>query len=222
MLLPDVGEGYRSIRHHKPEESNAAAYRRQTTGAPNTCTLVQALRLWTGRTAHRWSRGIALLFLDHGTRRGWEVNVTPRPLFTPGKDPVPIVQEVGWAPGPVWTDAENLAPTGIRSPDRPARSQSLYRLSYPAHCPQYVQNIKILWVVSYCIPLVWRKAVFWICSVSSGRKTLIIIGGHLIIECRGPDWGVGGATDRLSTSVSQLLYPFGTGILHLKFSTFCM
>jgi hypothetical protein len=29
--------------------------------------------------------------------------------------------------------AENLAPTGIRSPDRPARSQSLYRLSYPAH-----------------------------------------------------------------------------------------
>ena len=35
------------------------------------------------------------------------------------------------APGPVWTAAENLAPTGIRSPDRPARSESLYRLSYP-------------------------------------------------------------------------------------------
>jgi len=34
------------------------------------CTLVQALRLCTGRTAHRGSRGIALLFLDHGTRRG--------------------------------------------------------------------------------------------------------------------------------------------------------
>jgi hypothetical protein len=33
-------------------------------------------------------------------------------------------------PGPVWTGAENLAPTGIRSPDRPARSKSLYRLSY--------------------------------------------------------------------------------------------
>ena len=48
-----------------------------------------------------------------------------RPLFTPGKDPVPIVQEAGWAPGPVWTGAENLASTGIRSPDRPARSQSL-------------------------------------------------------------------------------------------------
>jgi hypothetical protein len=35
--------------------------------------------------------------------------------FTPWKDPVPIVQEAGWAPGPVWIVAENLAPTGIRS-----------------------------------------------------------------------------------------------------------
>ena len=34
----------------------------------------------------------------------------PRPLFTCGKDPVPIVQEAGWAPRSVWTDAENLAP----------------------------------------------------------------------------------------------------------------
>ena len=94
-------------------------------------TLVQALRLCTGRTTHRGSRGIALHFHDHGTRRGLRVSVTPRPLFTPGKDPVHIVQEAGWAPGPVWTGAENLAPTGILSPDRPARSQSLYRLSYP-------------------------------------------------------------------------------------------
>ena len=54
----------------------------------------------------------------------------PGPLFTLGKDPVSIVQEAGWAPGPVWTGAENLGPTRIRSPDRPARSQSLYRLSY--------------------------------------------------------------------------------------------
>jgi hypothetical protein len=28
-------------------------------------------------------------------------------------------------------DAENLAPTGIRFPDRPACSESLYRLRYP-------------------------------------------------------------------------------------------
>jgi hypothetical protein len=38
----------------------------------------------------------------------------------------------GWmGPRPVWTSAGNFAPTGIRSPYRPARSESLYRLSYP-------------------------------------------------------------------------------------------
>ena len=95
-------------------------------------TLLQALRLCTGRSAHRGSRGIALLFLDHGTRRGWGVSFTLRPLFTPGKDPLPIAQETGWAPGSVWTGAENLAPNGIRSPDRLARKESLYRLSYRA------------------------------------------------------------------------------------------
>jgi len=57
----------------------------------------------------------------------------PRPLFASGEDKVPIVQEDGWELGPVWTGAENLAFTGIRSPDRPARSQSLYRLRYLAH-----------------------------------------------------------------------------------------
>ena len=105
------------------------------------CTLVQALRLCTGRTAYRGSRGIALPFHDHGTRRGWGVSVTPQPFFTPGKDPVPIVQEAGWAPGPAWTGAESLAPTGIRSPDRPASSQSLYRLSYRAY--SNIQGLKL-------------------------------------------------------------------------------
>jgi hypothetical protein len=34
------------------------------------CALVQALRLCTGHTAHKWSRGKALLFHDYCTRRG--------------------------------------------------------------------------------------------------------------------------------------------------------
>jgi hypothetical protein len=51
------------------------------------CTLVQALRLCTGRTAHRRSRGIALLFHNHGTRRGWGISVTRRPLFIPREKP---------------------------------------------------------------------------------------------------------------------------------------
>ena len=51
---------------------------------------------------------------------------------TPGKDPVPFVQEAGWAPGPVWTGGKSR-PHRDSIPDRPARSQSLYRLSYRAH-----------------------------------------------------------------------------------------
>jgi hypothetical protein len=51
--------------------------------------------------------------------------------FTLKNDPAPIVQEAVWAPGSVWTDAENLGtPPGIRFPDRPAHSESLHRLSY--------------------------------------------------------------------------------------------
>ena len=33
--------------------------------------------------------------------------------FTAGKDPVPIVQEAGWAPELVWIGAENLSPPGF-------------------------------------------------------------------------------------------------------------
>jgi hypothetical protein len=36
----------------------------------------------------------------------------PAALY-PGKDPVPIAQEADWAPGPVWTGAENLTPPGF-------------------------------------------------------------------------------------------------------------
>jgi hypothetical protein len=43
----------------------------------------------------------------------------------------PLYRRPGWVSGPVWTGAENLALAGIRSPDRPARCESLYRLSYP-------------------------------------------------------------------------------------------
>jgi len=44
--------------------------------------------------------------------------------FIPGKDPLPILQEAWWTRGPIWTGAENLTPTGIRYPVRPARSES--------------------------------------------------------------------------------------------------
>ena len=102
--------------------------------------------------AQRVGRGIALLFHDHSTRRRWVVSITPRPHFTPGKDRVPIVQEAGWAPGPVWTGGKSR-PQRDSIPDRPARSQLLYRLSYPTH------HIYIYMCVCVCVCVyvcVWR------------------------------------------------------------------
>jgi hypothetical protein len=60
------------------------------------------------------------------------VNATPRPLY-PWNDLLPIVQ-AGRAPESVCTGVENLALTGIRSPDCQTRSVYLYRLGY--HGPQ--------------------------------------------------------------------------------------
>jgi hypothetical protein len=77
-------------------------------------------------------RGIALfLSVDLGTLDGVGGQRHASAAFTPGKDPVPIVQEAGWASELVWIGAENLATSGIRSPDFPARSESLRRLRHP-------------------------------------------------------------------------------------------
>ena len=41
------------------------------------------------------------------------VSSTHRPYFTPGKDPVPIVREAGWAPGLVWNGGKSRPPPGF-------------------------------------------------------------------------------------------------------------
>ena len=114
-----------------------------------------------GAQGQRVGRGIALLFHDRGTRRGRVVSSTPQPYFTPGKDPVPIVQEAGWAQGPVWT-GRKFRPTGIQSPDRPARSQSLYRLSYTAHA----LNLRRSQMLSSLISIM-PETVIRICRVAT-------------------------------------------------------
>ena len=52
----------------------------------------------------------------------------PAPVALPlVRQPVPIVQQAGWVPGPKWTGAEKRAPKGIRSPVRPAHSESIFK-----------------------------------------------------------------------------------------------
>jgi len=60
------------------------------------CTLVQALQLCTGRTAHRGcgSIRVALLFLDHGTRRGEGPATRPGRSLPPGKTRYPLYRRL--------------------------------------------------------------------------------------------------------------------------------
>jgi len=65
-------------------------------------------------------------FINLGARWVWVV--TPSPVRSyPGKDSVPIVQEAGWAPGPVWTGVENLVPQldSIPGPSSPYQAAIL-------------------------------------------------------------------------------------------------
>jgi len=63
----------------------------------------------------------------------------PGRTLPPGKIRYPLYRRLGGPQGRSG-GAEYLAPTEIRSPDRPARSQSLYRLSYLAHNVSFVTN----------------------------------------------------------------------------------
>jgi hypothetical protein len=51
------------------------------------------------------------MFLDLGPRRG-EVSASRPDRFLPQENPVPIVEEAVWAPGPVRTGVEILTPPG--------------------------------------------------------------------------------------------------------------
>jgi hypothetical protein len=112
-----------NIQNSKTSYSKVALAPQVSPGAVMLCKTVRSEHVW-GRgevhtefeknkkvkfsryrpgVAQRVGRGIALLFHDRDPRRGWVVSSTPRPHLTPGKDPVPILQEAGWASGPVWT-----------------------------------------------------------------------------------------------------------------------
>jgi hypothetical protein len=109
--------------------------------------------------AQRVGRGIALLFHDSGTRRGWVVSSTPQPHFTLGKDPVPILQEAGWALGPVWTGGKS----------RPHRD-SINKFPSQSHIPTPYLNLIILRFVTwenYTMPIPtyrWEKLYLQDCS----------------------------------------------------------
>ena len=116
---------------------------------------------------------------------GWAVNTTPRPLYPRERDPVSILQRAGWSSEPVWTGAENLASTGIWSPDRPAVASrytncAIPALSYTLICAKIwnvgssLQLRVLLYLLKrnfHCLPLSLTRTLH--CSnLSSGRLSL--------------------------------------------------
>jgi len=93
-----------------------------TSFVPTNCTYNYKKVKWSRYrpgVAQMVGRGIALLFHDRDTRRGWVVSSTLRPHFTPGKEMVRILREAGWAAGPVWTGGKSR-PHRDSIPDCPA------------------------------------------------------------------------------------------------------
>jgi hypothetical protein len=93
--------------------------------------------------------------------------------FTSGNTSVTIVYVVGWGTEPNWKGGENVAHTGVRSPDRSARSESLYRLSdsrplfplqyLPLHQPvRKLQSTVQVWgwqseKYENCVLFIWHR-----------------------------------------------------------------
>ena len=122
--------------------------------------------------AQRVGRGIALLFHDRGTRRGWVVSSTPRPHFTTGKDPVPILQEARWAPESVWTGGRSR-PHRDSIPDCPARSS----VAIPTELPGPQLSITCIFHIKIRFYYIWlyKTQCVWVFSCIMISQVIRII-----------------------------------------------
>jgi hypothetical protein len=91
----------------------------------------------------------------------------PGRTLPPGKTRYPFYRRLGGPQGRHGR-AENLVPTGIRSRTVQPRSQSLYRLSYPAHT--YV-HIYIYICVCVCVCVCVRELLFTFSDNKQERKS---------------------------------------------------
>ena len=125
---------------------------------------------FTGHEGPRESSGIALSYFiprhQKGVRGQRHAPAAPYPRERPGTHC--IGGWVGLRAGLDWCGKSR--PTGIRSPDRPARRQSLYRLSYPAHKFSFIK-FKI------------KEQIGLPRSVNSSTTALVFRVGRHVIEC---------------------------------------
>ena len=95
---------------------------------------------------------------------------SPGCSLPPGKTRYQLYRSFGGPQGRSGQVRKISPPTGIRSPDRPAHSQSLYRLGYPAHTPIRRTNHFRQHTHPVCfIDAVILRPSFWMwCDVRTG------------------------------------------------------
>jgi hypothetical protein len=130
-----------SLICHPPSSNNKVS-------KVHPCTGTEALYRSYGPQG---SRGIVLLFHDHGPRRSEGSASHPSRSLPLLKSRYPLYRRLGGPQGRSEQVRKISPPTGIQSPDRLACSQSLYRLRYPA--PITIKlvlncNIKKEWLFS--------------------------------------------------------------------------
>ena len=132
------------------------------------------------------------------------ISSTPRPHFTPGKEPVPILQEAGWAPGPVCAGGKSC-PYRDSIPHRPARIS----VAIPTVLPgppiffEWLHETKIKW-------LHFVFGMWW--GTENGNTVFRgFIHRHLNVSCVNNDHQQSARQDRLPKSfeVKEMIEPFG-------------
>jgi hypothetical protein len=91
----------------------------------------------------------------------------PAPI-TPGKTRCPLYRRLGGPKGRSGQVRKISPPTGIRSPDPPGRSESLYRLSYPGHRACYQKLYFVILVIkTFCFWPFWIAFLPWMSAICS-------------------------------------------------------
>ena len=146
------------------------------------CTLVQALRLCTGRTTHRGSRCIALPFLDQRNQKGvWDqcpASAAFYPRERPGTyctggwvDPRAGLDRRGKSHAPPGFDPRTVQPVANRYTDQATRPTLQNLISYilPLALSYICPSVKQILLVYYVEQKINCKFILCICEFQTNQ-----------------------------------------------------
>ena len=138
----------------------------------------------TGHWGPRVSRSIALLFHDLGARMGVGGQHHVPAALPPGKTRYALYRRLGRPQGRSGLVRKISPHTGIRSPDRPVRSESLYRLSYPGQIDSVAKYDNTLQTKINLKKIIWNRVSVHrhpryesalLCSKVSGLRLFVLL-----------------------------------------------